>query len=387
MGKLTNTAIKKALQSPGRHGDGNGLFLVTTRPGTASWVGRVQKNGRRRDFGLGSFTDVGASIARERIVALRAQLAEGLDPVAERQKARGTPTFKEAAILAHSERKQRWRNGKHQQQWLNTLQTYAFPRLGAMKLQAITLADITAVLIPIWLDKPETARRVAQRIGIVLDWAFLNGHRGTEAPMRSILRLMPAQPRRDAHHAAMPVDQLPAFFARLNEADNVTRLALKIVILTATRSGEVRGASWQEIDFDKCLWTIRAERMKGAREHVVPLSAPAVAVLKRAQQLRTGETGLVFPGLKRGLPLSDMALTKLLRDWNMPYTVHGFRSTFRDWVSEETEYADEVAERALAHQVPGKTQRAYSRTDLLEKRKLLMADWGAYCLPGSPADA
>ena len=379
MSKLTNTAIKKALQSPGRHSDGNGLHLVTTRPGTASWVARLQKNGRRRDFGLGSFADVSASTARERITALRAQLAAGLDPIAERQKASGTPTFKEAAIFIHSERQQRWRNGKHQQQWLNTLQTYAFPRLGAMKLQAITLADITAVLSPIWLEKPETARRVAQRLGIVLDWAFLNGHRETEAPMRSILRLMPQQPRRDGHHAAMPIDELPTFFARLNEAENVTRLALKLVILTAARSGELRGATWDEIDLDKRLWIIPAHRMKASREHVVPLSPSAVAVFQRAQEIRTGETELVFPGLKRGRPLSDMALTKLLRDWKLPYTIHGFRSTFRDWVSEETDFADEVAERALAHQVPGKTQRAYSRTDLLEKRKMLMSDWAAFC--------
>ena len=236
--------MASALLTPGRYGDGDGLFLVTTRPGSASWVARVQKNGRRRDFGLGSYNDVGASVARERLAALRAQVASGLDPVAERQKARGTPTFKDAALIVHGERKKRWRNSKHLQQWLNTLETYAYPRIGTMKLDGIKLADITGVLNPIWLEKPETSRRVAQRIGIVLDWAYLNGYREAEAPMRSILRLMPQQPRRDGHHAAMPVDDLPAFFARLNEAENMTRMAMKAVILSAARSGEVRGAAW-----------------------------------------------------------------------------------------------------------------------------------------------
>jgi integrase len=237
------------------------------------------------------------------------------------------------------------------------------------------------VLAEIWLTKPETARRVRQRIGAVLDWAYASGYRETEAPMRSISKGLPRQPKKgDSHFAAMPYAEVPPFMTRLKERESFTRLALQFAILTAARSGEVRGATWDEIDFDAALWTIPADRMKAKREHVVPLPEPAVRVLRRCSQLRSGDEQLIFPGIRPRQPMSDMTLTKLLRELKVPVTVHGFRSSFRDWASEETDVQGEVAEAALAHTVPNKTGAAYRRGSLLEKRRALMRDWARFCV-------
>lgn len=388
MGKLSATGIK-ALKQPGRYQDGDGLMLNVSPAGTASWLLRIQVAGRRREFGLGSLKKVGLAEARSEAAAIRKQMAAGLDPVAERKRkkaARTIPTFKAAAERVHRERQRSWKNGKHQAQWLATLETHAYPALGALPVDAIDGPMIREVLLPIWLEIPETARRVRQRIGAVLDWAYANGFRKAEAPMRSIGKGLPRQPRKDGHHAAMPYAAVPAFLASLRGAeDTMGRLALQATILTATRSGETRGATWEEIDFEAATWTIPAKRMKAGRVHIVPLSASAVEVFRRAEALRSVRSNLVFPGADPRRPLSDMTLLKVLRDLDLPYTVHGFRSSFRDWAAEETTVPAEIAEAALAHAVPDRVVAAYRRTDFLKKRRALMSAWAGY-LNGAPAD-
>jgi integrase len=378
MGKLSVTGVKAA-KRPGRFGDGDGLFLVVGATGSKSWVCRVQKHGRRRDIGLGSAAKVTLSVARDRAREVRTWVELGLDPVFEKRKASGIPTFREATAKVFAANRKTWRNEKHEGQWLRTLESFAFPNIGDIRVSEITGPMIRNVLAEIWLTKPETARRVRQRIGAVLDWAFASGYRETEAPMRSITKGLPRQPKKDGHFAAMPYADVAAFMVRLRERESFSRLALQFAVLTAARSGEVRGAAWTEIDIKNALWTIPKERMKAQREHVVPLSKPALRIIERCRELRTRDCPLIFPGMKGDKPLSDMTLTKLLREMKQPYTAHGFRSAFRDWASEETDVQGEVAEAALAHMVRDKTEAAYRRGRLLEKRRKLMDDWSIYC--------
>jgi integrase len=380
MGKLSLTGVRAATR-PGLLGDGDGLFLVVGKTGSKSWIVRVQKHGRRRDIGIGSASKVPLSKARERARQVREWVEDGLDPVFEKRKAAGIPTFKEASKKVVELHRKTWRNEKHEAQWLRTLEMFAWPTLGDIRVSEITGPMIRNVLAEIWLTKPETARRVLQRIGAVLDWAYASGYRETEAPMRSISKGLPRQPKKgNQHFAAMPYAEVPAFMPQLRERESFSRLALQFAILTAARSGEVRGAAWDEADFDAALWTIPADRMKAKREHVVPLSEPALRVLRRCKQLRSGDEPLIFPGIRPRQPMSDMTLTKLLRELKVPVTVHGFRSSFRDWVSEETDVQGEVAEAALAHTVPNKTEAAYRRGSLLEKRRALMRDWARFCV-------
>lgn len=381
MGKLSATTVKAAAK-PGRLSDGDGLFLLIQPGGGKSWVCRVQKNNRRRDFGLGSAAKVSLALARERAREIRTWVEMGLDPVCERRKAYGIPTFKEASAKVLEANRKTWRNEKHAKQWLSTLQAYVFPQIGDMQVSEITGPVIRDVLAAIWLSKPETARRVRQRIGLVLDWAYASGFRETEAPMRAITRGLPRQPKKDGHFAAMPYDDVPAFIVNLRRRETCSRLALEFAILTAARSGEVRGATWDEFDLEAKLWRLPKGRMKAGREHVVPLSASALRIIERCADRRTLECPLVFPGVKRGKPLSDMTLTALIKEMGEPYTAHGFRSSFRDWVSEETQHQGDVAEAALAHVVADKTEAAYRRGNLLEKRRGLMADWASYCEGG-----
>lgn len=378
MGKLSVSAVKAASR-PGRLGDGDGLFLVIHPGGSKSWVCRVQKNGNRRDFGLGSTSKVPLSLARDRAREIRTQMEMGLDPLFERRKARGIPTFREAAAKVLAANRKTWRNEKHEGQWLQTLTVYVFPHFGDQKVSDITGPMIRNCLSEIWLEKPETARRVRQRIGTVLDWAYASGYRESEAPMRAISKGLPRQPKKDGHFAAMPYEKVPAFVLKLRQRESFSRLALEFAILTASRSGEVRGAAWDEISFDDKLWTLQKDRMKAHREHVVPLCPRAIRILERCAELRYKDCPLVFPGARGNAPLSDMTLTKLLKEMKEPYTAHGFRSAFRDWVSEETQHQSDVAEAALAHAVKDKTEAAYRRGNLLEKRRLLMADWAAFC--------
>ncbi len=383
MGKLTAMGVKNLVE-PGRYSDGEGLILKLAGKGKGSWIVRIQANGKRRDIGLGPLSELPLADAREAARALRKEVKAGVDVLAERKKeALVIPTFSDAAKLVHDEHKAAWKNGKHQAQWIKTLETYAFPSLGEKLVSEIEGPAIRDALSPIWLTKPETARRVRQRIGSVLDWACAKGFRETEAPMRSVLRGLPRQPKKQSHLAAMPYADLPAFITLLRRRSSVGRLALEFVILNASRSGEVRGACWNEIDLNKKLWTIPAERMKAGTIHVVPLSEAALNVLRRAKAFRSPVSNLVFPGQNPRRQLSDMTLLKILRDKGDDYTVHGFRSSFRDWVAEKTNYPGEVAEAALAHTVANKVEAAYRRTDYLEKRTPLMADWAVFCLGAS----
>ena len=378
MAKLTATGVKANLSKPGRYSDGDGLMLVVGTGGNGSWVVRVQKDGKRRDIGVGAASKVTLSLARQRAADVRSQVEAGLDPVAQRRKAAGIPTFREAASQVHAEHKKTWRNGKHQAQWLRTLEVYAFPILGDQQVSEIDGPAVREVLAEIWTEKPETARRVRQRIGAVLDWAYSKGHRDSEAPMRSLTKGLARQPKKDGHHAAMAFADVPAFLTRLRERESFGRLALEAAILTAARSGEIRGATWSEVDLEKGLWTIPASRMKAGREHVVPLSPAANRVFQRSHARRTDSSSFVFPGSTRDKPMSDMTLMKVLRDMGESVTAHGFRSSFRDWVSEDTQFSGDLAEAALAHAIPNKVEAAYRRGNLLEKRRGLMDAWGSF---------
>lgn len=378
MGKLSATAVK-AEKRPGRHGDGEGLFLMVSDTGAKCWMCRVQKNGRRRDIGLGSASKVSLAQARKRAEEVRGWMELGLDPVFEKRKARGIPTFKEAASKVYAATQKTWRNDKHEWQWRRTLEQFVYPTLGNVRVSEITGPMVRNVLAEIWLSKPETARRVRQRIGAVLDWAYASGYRETEAPMRSITKGLPRQPRTAGHYAAMAYTSVAPFLTELRSKETLGRLALEFVILTAARSGEVRKAEWAEFDLKNQLWTIPGERMKSGREHVIPLPSAAAQIIERCSVLRRAGEELVFPSSKHKQSLSDMTLIKVLRDMKIAATVHGFRSSFRDWVSEATTYPGELAEAALAHAVKDKTEAAYRRGTLLEKRRALMEDWAVYC--------
>ncbi|MBB5716609.1 integrase [Sphingomonas aerophila] len=383
-GKLT--ALKaKALKEPGRHSDGNGLVLYIKENGSKSWVLRSQVDGKRRDFGLGSFNDVSLADAREKADELRRQYRSGTDPVAAKRAAKApaptVPTFREAAEQAHKEHKGGWKNEKHKAQWISSLQAYAYPTIGDMPVDQIEGPAIRDLLAEIWLSKPETASRVKQRIGATLDWAYAKGYRKSEAPMRSVTKGLPRQPKKDNHFAALPYDQAPAMMAKLAETDTVGRQALRFLILTAARSGEVRGACWREIDLDQQLWTIPGDRMKAGKMHIVPLRPAAIAILEKLKAAYGDNPDQpLFPG-KANKPLSDMTLTKVLRDgFGDEITVHGFRSTFRDWAAEQTDVAGDVVEAALAHTVQNRVEAAYRRTNYLEKRRVLMSMWGSFLL-------
>jgi integrase len=376
---LLNPTRIEALKEPGRYADGAGLFLFVRPTGTKNWIVRVQKDGRRRDIGLGGYPKLSLAKARQRAGEVQSQIEEGLDPVLERKKAAGCPTFEKAAQTRHAELAPGFRNAKHAAQWLSSLEAYAFPSLARLTVDKVTAAHVRDALLPIWLEKPETARRVHQRIVDVLVWAVAKQYRPDVPLLSSKALRLPRQVDAVVHHAAMAFDDVPAFLSVLRAREGLSRLALEALILTAARSGEVRGATWNEVDLERRLWTIPADRMKAGREHVVPLSASAAAAFERAKAYKRAGTNLVFPGLVRGKPLSDMALTKLLRDLGAGVTAHGFRSSFRDWCSERTSFPSEVAEMALAHTIASKVEAAYRRGNLLEKRRELMEAWGRFC--------
>ncbi len=381
MGKLSALAVKAATQ-PGRYQDGEGLMLLVKPSGSRSWQVRLQVEGKRRDFGLGSANSVSLAEARDKADAIRKLYRSGVDPVAKKRAdklARETiPTFREAAESTHAERKKDWRNAKHHLDWLSSLRSYAFPAFGDVRIDLIDFPMIRDVLLPIWLEKPETARRVRQRIKLVIAWAASNDLR-PPLDFSTMNAGLPKQPKRDNHFKAMDFEKVPSFFAQVRDAnETIGRLALQFTILTAARSGETRGATWEEIDLEAATWTIPADRMKAKREHIVPLSAPAIAILDRIAPLRTGRQGEpLFPG-KAGKPVSDMTISKVLRDMGLTDTVHGFRSAFKDWASEASSFPDAVSEAALAHGDPDKTRRAYKRTVFLKMRVDLMAAWAAF---------
>jgi integrase len=369
--------------------DGGGLYLQISDTGARSWVYRFSLHGKRRDMGLGPFPEISLAAARQLAQDARALAKAGADPIAARdalrasrrlEAARGV-TWDQAVEMFLAAHESTWRNAKHRQQWRNTLRTYASPVMDRLAVADIGTPEVTKALDPIWTAKLETARRVRGRIERVLDWAKVRDLRAGENPARWRGHLDQVYPGRGKarhvkHHAAVPIDNLPAVYARLRQADGIAAKALRFCILTASRPGETTGATWQEIDRPNAMWIVPAERMKSGKEHRVPLSREALAIVNELAKLRTGD--LVFPGGRAGRPLS--ALGKALRSaGGGKATPHGTaRSSFRDWASERTTFAAEVAEMALAHVVSDKTERAYRRGELLEKRRAMMEQWARF---------
>jgi integrase len=379
--KALSPAKVRSLTAPGRHADGNGLYLVVDPSGAKRWLLRIVVHGKRTDIGLGGLKVVLQSEAREEAGRLRKIARSGGDPLAERRAAKCVvPTFEAAANEVHSEHKVSWKNPKHVDQWINTLTTYALPFFGKKQVNQVDSSDVLKALNPIWTSKPETARRVLQRVRTVFDWAKASGHRSGDNPVDGVSKVLPKQNAARSHHAALPYAKASQFIKKLRvvDAGPASRLALEFMILTAVRTNEVLGAEWSEIDFRKKTWTIPAERMKMKREHRVPLALRCIAILKEARKL-TDKSVLVFPGRSDDKPLSNMVFLMLLRRMKLKITAHGFRSTFRDWASEQTSFPSAVCEAALAHTIKDKTEAAYNRTDLFDKRRELMTAWAGYC--------
>ncbi|MBX9459497.1 MAG: integrase arm-type DNA-binding domain-containing protein [Rhizobium sp.] len=376
---LTPLGIKNATK-PGKYPDGNGLYLVVDVSGAKRWLLRIMVQHKRRDIGLGGLSLVTLAEAREKALEYRKLARAGGDPLAAKRAAkRVTPTFKVAAASVHAEREGTWKNAKHGQQWINTLTTYAFPVVGDIRVDRIDTPDVLRVLSPIWIKKPETARRVRQRIGAVMDWAKAAGHRSGDNPVEGVTRGLPKQPSKDGHHEALPYVEVPKFLAgiRTSNSGEIAKLSFEFLILTATRTSETLQAAWDEVDLDQELWTIPEERMKAGRPHRVPLSARCMEILRLAKELSAG-SHLVFPGRSVDKPQSNMVFLKMIRTMEAPTTAHGFRSSFRDWAAETTAYPRELAEMALAHTIENKVEAAYRRGDLLEKRREMMAEWALY---------
>jgi integrase len=377
MGKLTVMAMKSALKKPGRHSDGDGLYLLVRGPGQASWMARLQHQGKQRDFGLGSVKTVELAEARELCRQYRRELKAGRDPLVLMRPVKGmTSTFKDAATEFINGRF----SGAAHTAAMARLNTYIVPVLGKYQIQSIDAELIADCLRPLWLAKPETARRVRDLIIRTIRHGRPDGPLLEAVLARAVSDRLPRQPAK-VNFAALAYSGVPALMKRLEAKGGIGALALRAVILTAVRSGEVRGAVWNEVDLDAAVWTIPAERMKMRRPHRVPLSAEAVAIFRMAEAHRQVGTDLVFPA-PSGKVLSDMTLTKAFRDLEVPSTVHGLRSSFRDWAAEQTSFPGEIAEAALAHAVPNAVEAAYKRTDFYDKRKELMSAWGRYATGG-----
>jgi integrase len=401
--RLSSVAVRNA--KPGLHADGGGLYLQATESAdhmvSKSWVfrfatGRIVTSAtgkqrlEERQMGLGSLIDVSLAEAREQAAECRQFRKQGIDPIESRRAAKAermvaaakAMTFDQAAEAYIAAHRAGWRNPKHAAQWKATLATYVSPVFGKLPASSIDTGLLLKVLEPIWATKPETAGRVRGRIEAVLDWTTARGYRTGENPARwrgHLDKLLPARSkvRKIKHHAALPYAELPAFLASLCEQEGTSARALEFTILTAARTNETIGARWPEVDLSGKVWTVPAERMKAGREHRVPLSAAAVAIVRRAQDAGEGE--LVFPGDRRKA-LSNMAMLMLLRRLGRDdLTVHGFRSTFRTWAAECTSFPREVIEAALAHVVGDATEQAYQRGDLFEKRRHLMEAWADFC--------
>lgn len=379
--KALSAAFVRMVTAPGKYTDGHGLFLKVDTSGAKRWVQRIMIRGKRTEIGMGSASLVTLAEAREAALQNRKLARAGGDPLQSKRASQALLTFEEASHKVHKIHEPTWRNKKHAAQFISTLETYTFPRIGKLKVSEVTTADVLAVLQPIWLEKPETARRVRQRIGTVMKWAVANGWR-QDNPADAIAQALPKQDKTQAHRKALPYDKVPEFLDALKASDagDATKLALELVILTASRSGEVRLAEWSEFDLNQALWTRPAHRMKSKREHRVPLSPHAVEVLSQARKLGSGE-GLVFPGTKYGKPLSDMTLSKLTKTLGYDVDVHGFRTSFKTWTQERTNTPRDVSEAALAHTVKDKAEAAYARSDFFDKRQKLMEIWASFINP------
>ena len=375
----------------GRYADGGGLYLQVSDQGSKSWLFRFMQDGKARQMGLGAVHTVSLAEAREAALRCRKLLHEGADPIEARNKERvreqiktaSSKTFKECAVAYISSHEAGWRNAKHAAQWSSTLETYAYPEIGGLPVQDVDTTLVMNILDPIWRTKTETASRLRGRIEAVLDWASTRNYRNGENPARwngHLSNLLPAKSKikKVKHHAALPYDEIGAFMIQLAERDSVSARGLEFLILNAARPGEVLGATWAEVDLEKAIWTIPADRMKADKEHRVPLSESVLDVLRKMQDAAVSQ--FVFPGSQRDKPLSNMAFLQLLkRMGKSDLTAHGFRSTFRDWAAEQTAYPRDVAELALAHSIGDKVEAAYRRGDLFEKRRNLMDAWAGYC--------
>ncbi len=373
------TARRVETAPPGRHVDGRGLMLVVKPSGARSWVLRYQLNGRRRDMGLGPYPEVTLARAREKALKARRHLVDGSDPLAVRPAK--AVTFREAALLLIESKRARWRSAKHAAQWSSTLETYAFPLLGDLDVKAIETSHVIGALRPIWTEKTETASRVRQRIEAIIDYATSNGQRDRPDPARwrghlQNLLAKPSSVRSVEHHAALDWRQLPEFMTALEKRQGVSARALQFLLLTAARSGEVRGMRWNEIDLETGVWTVPDSRMKAGKEHRIPLDESAIALLGEPG---APDTRVLASPSNPNKPMSDMTLTAVLRKMGRTdITVHGFRSTFRDWAGETTNFPREVIEAALAHRLKNIAEAAYARGDLFNKRRDLMAAWRQY---------
>ena len=380
MARLSAAKVK-AIKKPGMHGDGNGLYLRVTGSGSRSWMQRIMIHGRRRDIGLGSYPAIGLAEARALALANKALVTAGRDPLAERHRA-NVPTFREAARKVYETNLPRWRNGKHTVNWWGSLERHAFPVIGDVKVDRIRRSDVLAVLEPIWTVRPETARRVRQRIRTILRWCEAHDYCAGNVAGEALNGALPPMPRLKAHHRALPYREVAEALETVDASDAslAAKLCLRFLVLTAARSGEARGATWDEIDETVCEWRIPAKRMKGGVQHRVPLSGPVLVALEQARPLRD-DSGLIFPSpVRAGYPMSDMTLTKILRTTGLAEraTVHGFRSTFRDWAAECTNAPHAVMELSLAHAVGSSVEQAYARSDLINKRRELMDRWARF---------
>jgi integrase len=380
-----NVRAVATISKRGRHADGGGLYLSISPNGGRRWVFLYRWHGKPTEIGFGSARDVTLARARELARQARGNLAEGINPKDARKPSEGA-TFGECADQLIEAMRPSWRNEKHAAQWVMTLRDYAAP-LRRLPVDTVNSDDVLSVLKPLWNDKSETAFRLRGRIERVLDAAKAKGLRTGENPARwrgHLDQLLPKRQRLTrGHHAAMPYADVPAFIGELQSRQATAALALEFAILTAARSGEVLGAQWKEFELDAAVWTVSPARMKAGREHRVPLSPRALKIVAKVQESRTGE--FVFPGENLGRPLSVTALEMVLRRMKIEdATVHGFRSSFRDWAAECTNFPNEVCEAALAHVIENKAEAAYRRGDLFEKRRKLMDAWAAYCTtPGT----
>jgi integrase len=386
------------MTKPGLYSDGGGLYLQITPAGVRSWLFRYMRNGKARGMGLGPLHTISLAKARTKAHECREKLLEGTDPLDAKKKAEQEQRIEDAKALSfrdcatnyHLAHKDGWKNKKHADQWANTLATYAYPVIGDLPIAAVDVGLVMKILEPIWRTKTETASRLRGRIESVIDWSTARGFRSGENPARwkghlDHLLMSRSAANKVVHHPALPYAEVAVFIADVRKQEGFAKHALELLILTASRTSEILNATWDELDLELGIWTIPAERMKAAREHRVPLSDRACEILRtqlsiRQGQQRTAHADYVFPGRKASQCLSNMSMLQLLKRMNRSdLTVHGFRSTFRDWAGECTSHAREIAEAALAHTVKDKTEAAYARGDLFEKRRVLMSEWAAFC--------
>ncbi|GGE41423.1 tyrosine-type recombinase/integrase [Actibacterium pelagium] len=379
--KPLSVAFVNSVKAPGKYhdGKGTGLFLLVKPNGSRFWVQRLTIRGKRREIGLGSQQFTSLAEAREKALDNKRMALAGLDPIAEKRRAKRVLSFEEAARKTHIELSPTWKNPKDRAAFLSTLETYIFPRFGSVSLPDVTSADIRQAILAARERAPGVARKLVYRVSSVFRWGIAEGMCVSNPATTEALAL-PRETRTPNHRKALPYNDVPAFLKSLkaSNAGVSTKLALELLILTATRSGEVRLADWSEIDLDEAEWTIPASRMKAKREHRIPLSPRAVEILLESKTL-TGGKGLVFPGTKKGRPLSDMTLSKLVKELGYDVHVHGFRTSFKTWTQERTNTPREVSEAALAHSIKDKAEAAYARSDLFEKRRKLIERWGAQC--------